>query len=270
MSDALWGIIRGILPAGLALACCSLVAAGPALAQVPEGCNPAPAAQAMAFSAPLNLDLIKRQLVYYRCTQYDAEIAAVLREAKRWVAARAPQVAKPAIVLDIDETSLSNWTRIYRDQFAYFVKGPCPLDRHGFCGDLEWQRSEQAPAIKPTLDLYKFARCQDGLQSCQQIDVFFVTGRHERNETIDGKTPRQWTMENLAKAGYLGLSSDHLYMRRPGIPGPVENFKTFARGEIEQKFDVTIVANLGDQDSDLVGGHAERTFKLPNPFYYIP
>lgn len=77
-------------------------------------------------------------------------------------------------------------------------------------------------------------------------------------------------MENLAKAGYLGLSSDHLYMRRKGIPGPVENFKTFARNEIEQKFNATIIANLGDQDSDLVGGHAERTFKLPNPFYYIP
>ena len=32
----------------------------------------------------------------------------------------------------------------------------------------------------------------------------------------------------------------------------------------------TIVVNVGDQDSDLEGGYAERTFKLPNPFYYIP
>jgi len=28
-----------------------------------------------------------------------------------------------------------------------------------------------------------------------------------------------------------------------------------------------IVVNIGDQMSDLDGGFAERTFKLPNPFY---
>jgi HAD superfamily, subfamily IIIB (Acid phosphatase) len=28
-----------------------------------------------------------------------------------------------------------------------------------------------------------------------------------------------------------------------------------------------IIANIGDQDSDLTGGYAERIFKLPNPFY---
>ena len=32
----------------------------------------------------------------------------------------------------------------------------------------------------------------------------------------------------------------------------------------------TIVANMGDQPSDLAGGHAERAFLLPNPFYRIP
>ena len=32
----------------------------------------------------------------------------------------------------------------------------------------------------------------------------------------------------------------------------------------------TIVANIGDQPSDLDGGFAERTFLLPNPFYRIP
>jgi acid phosphatase len=32
----------------------------------------------------------------------------------------------------------------------------------------------------------------------------------------------------------------------------------------------TIVANVGDQPSDLEGGHAERAFLLPNPFYRVP
>ena len=32
----------------------------------------------------------------------------------------------------------------------------------------------------------------------------------------------------------------------------------------------TIIANVGDQWSDLDGGFAERVFKLPNPVYFIP
>jgi hypothetical protein len=32
----------------------------------------------------------------------------------------------------------------------------------------------------------------------------------------------------------------------------------------------TILFSIGDQESDLIGGYAERTFKLPNPVYYLP
>ena len=31
-----------------------------------------------------------------------------------------------------------------------------------------------------------------------------------------------------------------------------------------------IMANFGDQFSDLSGGYADQTFKLPNPMYYLP
>jgi hypothetical protein len=37
-----------------------------------------------------------------------------------------------------------------------------------------------------------------------------------------------------------------------------------------EKDGYTIIANAGDQPSDLAGGHAEMTFLLPNPFYRIP
>ena len=30
----------------------------------------------------------------------------------------------------------------------------------------------------------------------------------------------------------------------------------------------TILLSIGDQQSDLSGGYAERTFKLPNPVYF--
>ena len=71
---------------------------------------------------PDNIDFFKRQLLYYRCTAYDHDIADVLGKALKWVAARAPQVARPAIVLDIDETSLFNWPRIYQQGYAFFIK----------------------------------------------------------------------------------------------------------------------------------------------------
>jgi hypothetical protein len=32
----------------------------------------------------------------------------------------------------------------------------------------------------------------------------------------------------------------------------------------------TILLSLEDQQSDLDGGHAERTFKLPDPAYFLP
>ena len=31
----------------------------------------------------------------------------------------------------------------------------------------------------------------------------------------------------------------------------------------------TIIANVGDQWSDLNGGHAEQNYKVPNPYYFI-
>ena len=259
--------IRGVLIRACALIFCGFLAAGAASAQVPDGCNPLPPVPPNDFSAPPNLDLIKRGVLYYRCTRYEADIAAVLHEAKEWVAQRAPQVTQPAIVLDIDETSLSNWTQIYRDQFAYSADGPVPSRSTRFLRRpaMATQRGgagDQARARSCT----NSPRCSwMSAPPCRPVDVFFVTGRQESGEPVDGETPTQSTMENLNKVGYLGLSPDHLYMRRKGFPGPVENFKTAARTEIEQKFNVTIIANVGDQDSDLVGGRAERAFKVPSP-----
>jgi hypothetical protein len=46
-------------------------------------------------------------------------------------------------------------------------------------------------------------------------------------------------------------------------------FKAPMRAGLEQE-GYAIIANMGDQPSDLEGGHAERGFLLPNPFYRIP
>jgi acid phosphatase len=48
----------------------------------------------------------------------------------------------------------------------------------------------------------------------------------------------------------------------------VADYKAAARARLAAEGRV-IVANIGDQESDLAGGYAERTFKLPGPFYLI-
>jgi len=256
-------VIRKCLSAAAAALFLSFIAIGTARAEAPMGCYPIPAPVTPNYSQPPNLDHVKQQLLYYRCAQYDADVAGVLAEARQWVEWRAPQAAKPAIVLDIDETSLSNWTRIKRDDFGYIEGGECDLSKPDeACGDIAWQNSGMAPALPPTLDLFNFAKCSKpaNLAPCIKVAVFFVTGRYEE--------ARARTQINLSIAGYHDW--DSLYLRDPKTRGqPVSVHKIAARVDIE-RHGYTIIANVGDQESDLVGGHAERKFKIPNPFYFIP
>jgi len=230
-----------------------------------------------------NLGVFKAQLLVYRCTSYDDDIELVVREAQAWVKQQAPQVTNPAIVLDVDETSLSNWRRMYyKDGYPYIPHDACDIiNMIEACGDIDWQWSAQAPAIQAVLDLYKLAQCIDATAPCTKVDVYFVTGRRQADDKycpkqvcLNGdmsraKTPTEWTLENLQKAGFVGVTEDHLYMRPKNSSGKVSTYKTDQRIAIEN-LGKTIIANIGDQESDLAGGHAARAFKLPNPFYLIP
>jgi HAD superfamily, subfamily IIIB (Acid phosphatase) len=216
---------------------------------------------------PQNIDVFKKQLLYYRCKAYEDDVARVLDAAQKWVAARAPQVTKPAIVLDIDETSLTNWPRIIQDDFAYIPNGSCDLKVGDPCGDLDWQQSAAAQALQPTLKFYKAARCIDAASPCTPVDVFFITGRREI--VHNNEKPSDWTLRNLKLAGYGDIAPDHLYMREADSGGGVSDYKTSKRIDVESRGFV-IIASVGDQKSDLAGGHAEMTFKVPNPFYFIP
>jgi hypothetical protein len=46
-------------------------------------------------------------------------------------------------------------------------------------------------------------------------------------------------------------------------------YKSGTRAYIESQ-GYEIVADIGDQFSDLEGGFADKTFKMPNPNYYLP
>ncbi|MFH8577692.1 hydrolase [Streptomyces zaomyceticus] len=102
------------------------------------------------------------------------------------------------------------------------------------------------PAIADVRDLVRDAHGRG-------VDVFFVTARPGIIHSLT-----DW---NLKKAGY---PVDGLYVRSlPDLFAEVSAYKTEKRAEIEAK-GYTIIANIGNNTTDLVGGHAERTFKLPD------
>jgi acid phosphatase len=202
--------------------------------------------------APPNLAEAKRQVSeYVDSGRYEADVAAVAERARGYLASRAQRTGKLAIVVDIDETALSNLPSLRANDYGFIVAGPCDLQR-GPCGLAAWITMAKAEPIKPVLALVDLAR-QRG------IAVFFLTGRPERMRTA--------TEANLRAAGYawtgLILRPDDLTTKSAA------EFKAPERKKLEAQ-GYTIIVNIGDQPSDLDGGFAEKTYKLPNPFYLIP
>jgi acid phosphatase len=149
---------------------------------------------------------------------------------------------KLAVVLDIDETSLSNYAEMLKQNYLY--------DGKAFDA---WVNTAQAPAIPGTLRIDKEAK-QLG------VEVFFITGR--------GEAERVATEQNLRAQGYEWKS---LTMRAPSEASETaEVFKSAARARIVAD-GYKIVLNVGDQWSDLKGKpEAEFSVKYPNPYYFIP
>ncbi|MFJ9818881.1 HAD family acid phosphatase [Streptomyces sp. NPDC101151] len=102
------------------------------------------------------------------------------------------------------------------------------------------------PANKPVLNVAEYAQ-QHG------VSLFFVTARPgiiywptEYNLEHDG-----YDVSGLYVRGFFDLFKD------------VAAYKTAQRVGIENQ-GYTIIANIGNSATDLSGGHAEKTFKLPD------
>ncbi len=205
-------------------------------------------------TAPVNLGELKTQLTSYHASgAYDRDLASVDLQAEAWIEANARSESRPALVLDIDETSLSNWPQMAANDFGYIPGGGCDTLPAGPCGSAAWELSARATVIGPTLSLFNMAKAAG-------VAIFFITGRPE-NE-------RDMTARNLLAAGYEGWSGLTLKPATLHIASAAD-YKAAERARIEAQ-GYTIIANVGDQPSDLAGGHAQHTFLLPNPFYRIP
>lgn len=196
---------------------------------------------------PTNLVVYKQQVArYHDSGEYDKDIKNVVNNAMRYLKMRLarpfPEGKTPAIVLDIDETSLSNYPNMKR------------LDFGGTLDEIRANEDKsEDPVIKPTLKLYRFAKEN-------HIAVIFLTGRFEEK--------RAATENNLRKVGYDNW--EKLVLRDgDNCKKPTTVYKTAVRKQLsDQGYD--IILNMGDQKSDLAGGYADKTFKLPNPYYLIP
>jgi predicted secreted acid phosphatase len=242
------------------------------------------------WNAPLNQD-----------SNYANEARTVAKQGDDWLAARS-KVANRAIVLDVDDTTLTTWDyELYSNwdfnpgTNAQFVG----LTGSTFTGNM-------FPATPGMVDLVDHAKALG-------YAIFWITGRGDSQHqatianlvddsaaglpnidtvTLNGKTVPEidagYPMPTPLDIGHGGFAdglftkppvgSYPAYLNKPefcapsiaaGASCPTIQYKSGTRAYIESKgYDV--VLDIGDQFSDLLGGFADKTFKMPNPNYYLP
>ena len=89
---------------------------------------------------------------YIASQKYEADCARIAEQARQYLAERIKRGGKLAIVLDIDETSLSNWPAYKVNGWARITTGDCNLQT-GPCNIRVWQAMGESKAIPSTLAL---------------------------------------------------------------------------------------------------------------------
>jgi hypothetical protein len=215
------------------------------------------------WTAPLNLE-----------SNYAKEVSKLARKASRWLSHRVDRFANPAIVLDVDDTTLTTWNYELFSNWDFN-----PTTNGQFVVD------QLFPATPGMVDLVNKAKERG-------YAVFFLTGRPQAQEapTLGNLTDDNvgedagYPMPTEPTTGVDGLftkpavGSYPAYLDKPefceaaidaNASCPTVRYKSGTRAYIES-LGFTIVGNFGDQFSDLQGGFAVRAFKLPNPNYFLP
>jgi len=209
--------------------------------------NPVPVHAVPTHTAePLNLSEAKTAVeAYVEDGRYARDLAAVSAKARAWIeeraAARRPG-ERLAVVLDIDETALSNLPVMRAEDFGYNPREWAA-----------WIKKAEAPALPSVKDVFLAARAAD-------VAVLFLSGREDPRDLAG--TAKNLRREGMGDYAVLQLTPSKLKKLSN------RDRKTAARAAWEAE-GWTIIATIGDQESDL-GDHAERGFKLPNPFYKVP
>ncbi|MEV0239631.1 HAD family acid phosphatase [Streptomyces sp. NPDC050674] len=169
----------------------------------------------------------------------------------------APASSPSATAADVDYGTWQKDCRAVMDQALPYLKQRIAatnpgekqavvLDIDNTALETDFGFSYPQPANKPVLEAARYA--QD-----HGVALFFVTARPD--------IIASFTQYNLKQAGYRVSG---LYVRGFGdLFKNVADYKTAQRVDIERK-GYTIIANIGNSATDLSGGHAEKTYKLPD------
>jgi hypothetical protein len=177
--------------------------------------------------------------------------AALLAGSPAQAAPAAP--ARPATALPSYSTWIADVTAVAGDAGEYLqdrlpdrsIKAAVVLDIDNTSLQTTYKPGLTSPATPPILALAQQAEA-DGAA------IFFVSSR---------PMLLKWQTElNLAIEDY---PVEDVYLRPWFNTEPDDELKTGVRETIES-LGYRIVANIGNSESDLSGGHADRTFKLPD------
>ncbi|MEU9356119.1 HAD family acid phosphatase [Streptomyces griseoloalbus] len=188
-----------------------------------------------------------------------AALVALAAPAEAAAPSAAPTVrtATSAAAADVDYDTWQRDCQAVMDQALPYLKqriadtGPgekpaIVLDIDNTALETDFGFSYPQPANKPVLEVAAYAQERG-------VAVFFVTARPGIIHAP--------TAYNLDQAGY---ESAGLYVRGFfDLFRNVAEYKTAQRVDIESK-GYTIIANIGNSATDLSGGHAEKTYKLPD------
>jgi len=234
-----------------------------------------------------NIDVLRQQIRNYYGDplgtgtfdphgNYAKEASKVARSGEHWLAAKqdghgkAKPGATKAIVLDVDDTTLTTWNYEIASNWAY---NPTT--------NAAYVTGQLFPATPGMVDLVKKA-------AAEGYAIFFLTGRPATQEAatlgnltsdgigIDAGYPAPTTLKDGEDGLFTkpAVADYPAYLKTACAGDPngsctTIHYKSATRAHIES-LGYDIVANFGDQYSDLKGGFADRTFKLPNPNYYLP
>jgi len=229
-----------------------------------------------------NIDVLRQQLRNYygdalgtgqfaADSNYAKEAGGVAADGTRYLSHyRSHGHATKAIVLDVDDTSLATWNYEVFSNWAYN-----PVT------NADYVTGQKFPAVPGMVAMAQAAE-REGYA------IFFLTGRPTSQEPatlgnltadgigVDAGFPKPTTLtdgeDGLFTKPDVSAYPDYLKKACADDPGgkcTTIHYKSATRAHIES-LGYNIVANFGDQFSDLKGGYADRTFKLPNPNYYLP
>ncbi|KAL1342153.1 hypothetical protein HN51_028741 [Arachis hypogaea] len=184
---------------------------------------------------------------YMKGTQYSVDSERTTEECLVYVSTSCNLIkdGKDAWIFDIDDTLLST-VPFYKDN----LYGGKKLNLTSL---EEWMSKSKAKALDDSLKLFNALKSRG-------IQIILISSRREHL--------RSATIDNLVNVGYYGWTS--LIMRAPANElVSVQKYKSDVRKQLVSN-GYRIWGILGDQYSSIQGPPSSiRTFKLPNPMYYV-